>query len=517
MSHVNDFFARLTIARAFALAFVAIGALHASALQDPPYWDALMGAFCQGHWLATHSFSPFALMSESANFTKGGACVYPFSVYPWIVGSCERAGLAQNTTFVLLHLLSFVAAASIVASTFVLVRRAAGGGIAALVALALAAQPMFRSLSCQMNMDVLLAACTLLAIVALADKRFVAAAVWAAIALLVKPNAIILVGSSTASIGLRWLKPMWFDLDERERRRARLALVLHLGLCALFVVEFVLIARFGQSPPGVSLFGGTLQFLAKRLWTLPEFGLALLAVGALVPWFARRALKQKATCLEIDTVVFTIVFVAFYCQYENVLPRYFIQAWPIVMTVLVIAALEWRIPRRVVGAACVLFAAFGLVNAHGRFHPTKLADWSVPGDSRPLVSNEGWLFERSLEYRDDMALDLAIAQRCEARQTEVVVANWPLLQLLAVPELGYVHTPPTLATAELPLEFAAQPVRRASELPAETAVLWAVTPNVYNSPNTRVLPGDVIVETFERGRLRAFLLSRPRASPPDRR
>ncbi|MBL8859787.1 MAG: hypothetical protein JNL28_14870 [Planctomycetes bacterium] len=500
---------RVSSTRVFVLAFVLLAAWHFESFAEPPYWDALTGAFAQGHWAAQHSLSPFALLREAGYFTRGGACVYPFSIYPTVVALLERLGLEPRAAFVVLHCVSFAAAAVAAAATFALARRALGGVVAALLTAALVLQPMFRALAAQMNMDIVLCAFSLLSVVALVERKHGRAALWAACALLVKPTGIIVVAANLASLVLRLASSNSADPDAAERKCIARSVWAHVALFTLFAAQLAVLAHYDKAPPGVSAFGGTVAFLGKRLWTLPEFGLALFAVLALSPLVVRKLFKREAPGIEIDLFVFTIAFTGFYCQYENVLPRYFLQAWPVVMIAVAVLAARLRMPRAGIYAACVAFAAFGLANAHGRFHPTKYADWSVPNDARPLVSNEGWLLERSLEYQDDLELNRALAERCESIQDAVVVANWPVLQLLAVPRLGYVDRPPQLATAETPIEYAGFEIQIAGHMRPRPAFVRVVTPNVYGSEHSRVLAGDEVLETFERGRLRAFLLRRP--------
>lgn len=507
---------RATFWPCFLLCFVVLSALHAPALHDPPYWDTLTGAFTQAHWQALHSFSPLTLLSDAPNFNDGGACVYPFSVYPIVVGLLERGGASSAFTFVVMHILSFAAGAAVLAATFQISKRASGAGMAALVTLACATLPLFRALVSQMNMDIVLVAFTLLTWLAVSERRYRLAVAWAACALLVKPTGVIVVVALGAWLALRRLRGAWFGTLPEERARIASALWMTAGVFALFVAELALTAHYDKSPPGVSLFGGTLPFLAKRLWTLPEFGLALLALALAVPWIVRRVKRKTAHPLEIDGLVFAGVFVGFYCQYENVLPRYFLQAFPIVLVTLV-AISGAIVPRTWVGTALFLFVVFSIVNARGRFHPTKRGDWSVPGDGRLLVTNDGWLLERSLEYQDDLALNRALATRLEGLQEHVVVAGWPLLHMLAEPRFGYVTTVPRLAAAETPLTWAVPRMNSAGRVEERANFLRIVSPNVYASEASRVRPGDEVIETFERGRLRAFLLRRPSDSSAEGR
>ncbi len=513
---------RASFARLFALLFVLITSVHWRCLQDPPYWDALMGAFAQGHWLATHSFSPIALLRDGGRFQDGGACVYAFNAYPWITGAFEEIGLAPASTFAVLHLVSFAAAAAIVAELFRLVRDEAGAGLAALLSLALLVQPMFRALACQMNMDVLLAACTLFSIGAVSRGRYRAASVWSVVAFFTKPTAVILVVSNLAALVLRGVRPAWFGIDrDREsattRKRRLEGLVVHAVLFACFVLELVVAARFGKSAEGITLFGGLVPFLTRRLWTLPEFGIALALFLFLVPWIAVRAARKRASALEIDLALFLLAFVGFFCQYVNVLPRYFLQAWPVLLAALSLAALRAHVPRRAIAALLFVFGAFAIVNSHGRFHPTHWADWNDPRTGQPLVSNDGWLLERSMEYRDDLLLDQELCARLQARTGQVVIADWPLLHALAVPEFGYVLMPPRLASANTPIRFASVPIARVEDIEPGMQTVRVLSPNVYDTETSRVLVGDEVLQVLESGRLRAFLVRRPRDSDGGRR
>jgi hypothetical protein len=516
MTAVIERLERATFRLCFLVCFVVLALVHANAIHDPPYWDTLTGAFTQAHWQATHSFSPFALLDGTPSFNEGGACVYPFSLYPVIVGALERWGASIAVTHVSLHVLSYAAGAAVLAALFQLARRAVGGGLAALATLACATLPLFRALTAQMNMDILVAAFTLLALLAASQRRYRTAVTWAAFALLVKPTGIIVVVALAGMLVLRRLRGAWFETTDDEPPRITSALWMLGGLGLVFALELVLAGRHGKLPPGVSLFGGTLPFLGKRLWTLPEFGLTLLALALAAPWIVKRARRGAAHPLEIDGLVFAAAFVGFYCQYQNVLPRYCAQAFPIVLVALVAAA-NARFSRRIVGTALALFALFGIVNAHGRFHPTKFADWSDPFDKRPLVANDGWLLERSLEYRDDLDLNRAIAAAAVDLRDDVVVAGWPLLQMLAEPRFGYVTTPPRLAASETALAWTAQKIESAASVRDRSPFVRLLSPNVYAGPEARVRDGDRVLATFERGRLRAYLLRRPSDSIDSRR
>jgi hypothetical protein len=512
---------RTTGLRVFVVALVLLVAVHPWCLQDPPYWDALMGAFAQGHWLATHSFSPVDLLRDGGAFQDGGACVYPYSVYPWITGGFEALGIAPATTFLVLHVVSLVAAAAIVAGLFRLVRDEAGRPLALLVACALLVQPMFRALACQMNMDVLLTACTVLSIGALTRGKHVQSSAWSTLAFFIKPTAIILVAGNIAALVLRSVRPAWFGIDGTEsvtqRRRRRASLLVHAGLFVLFLIELAVSAHFGKSAEGVAFFGGFTEFVTRRLWTLPEFALALIVFLATIPWLAVRTVRGRASALEIDLALFLLAYTGFFFQYGNVLPRYYLQAWPILLAALLLAALHARIPRRAVAGALGVFALVALINAHGRFYPERSVDWNDPRTGARLVPKDGWLLERSLEYRDDMLCDEELARAVQARAGLVVVSGWPLTQALAVPAFGYVLAPVRLASTSPPITYVFPFVARAQDLDPSLPTLRVLSPNVFDGPTSRVLPGDEILDVVEHGRLRAFLVKRTADSGAERR
>src|SRR5439155_11809850 len=188
------------------------------------------------------------------------------------------------------------------------------------------------------------------------------------------------------------------------RGAVRSALIAHCALLLLFAGELLLIAHFGKSAPSIAPMAGFGPLFEKRLWTLPECGVGLVVFLAAVPWIARRAARggreprENGAHLETDLAVFLVAFVVFFGQYVNVLPRYFLQSWPALLVGLGALAFECGLGPRAIGTAFALFALFGLANAHGRFHPTRLAEWSEPADPRPIVANHGRLLGRSMEY-----------------------------------------------------------------------------------------------------------------------
>lgn len=524
-------------ARHVALAsFALLLVLHAGSLASPPYWDALLGAFPQAHWLAQHGLSARALLESGGAYVDGGACVYPFSVVPTLLGALEVLGVPPRASFVVAHLSNLACAALAIAGTFALVRALSSAALAVFAAAALFAWPPFQGLAAQMSLDVPLAAATALALAWMARGRFALAWFAALAALLVKPTGIIVAGG----LGLASLACAWRTSDPGERRAASWSALGHLLLGAVFVAELLVASSFGIDPPSVGIGEGIAPLLTRRLWTTPDFGLAFVAGLACLPFVLLRfARGERANELEapasdasasatslgtaaraqIAAATFVLAYAVFFANYTNVLPRYFLQVAPALVALLVGAALTLRRSPRGIALVCAVFALVGAINARGLLYPTQRADWSDPRNGEPLVAANGWLVERSLELRDDQLLLSAIVERARAFDPErtVLVAPWPVQHALAVPRLGYVETPVVTSCAEVPLALAERTVpfeslyaeasgrwRRTSE----RDVVWILVPNVFAGELSRPIEGDQVLATIEAGRLRAFFVRR---------
>ena len=506
----------------YLLLFAALLVLNARSLADPPYWDALLGSFTQAVWLARHDMDVMGLLTTQPSYPEGGPLVYPFNVYPYAVALLYRTGLAPAQVFVVLHVVNLAFAALALVSLLRLAKGWLPRPLPWLVTLAFACTPIFQSLSAQMNMDMPLTACTFASIRCLRDERYRASFVWAAFALAIKPTAVILIAANALVSALRVVAPVRFVREPTpiDPQGARMAAAGHGVLLGVFALELWVGGKIGRSPEYVDPLGGVLPLFTRRLWVMPEYGLAFVGFLLSLPYVAWLAWKRRLSELELELGIFLLAFAMFFAQFTNTLPRYFFQSYPALILWHTALLLRMRVPSKGIAALLLLFAAFGVVNRDGRFYPSKPAGWEVPGDARTLYGNDGYILERSLEYEEDLALDRALVESLErhARTDAIVVANWPLVHLLAIPELGYVEEPFRVAAPDVPVliddravEYSqlyerrdGRPRRRVPE-----KIVWVLTPNTFSSPQTKLRPDvDRILETVERGRRRAFVVER---------
>ena len=503
---------RITPRALFALTFAALLLGRSAMLVDPPYWDALMGAFPQGLWLARHGFDCAGLLTGQHAFLDGGPNVYPFSIYPLLIGALYALGLAPRAVFAVLHVVSFACAAGATAFVYRFAQRALPASWALGAALVFALAPLTQSLSVQMNMDMPLCLCTLASALALAEGRWRRASCWSLAALLIKPTAVIGIVANL----------VWLVLRRRTAREPGLqsAIWIHAALLVLFALEVLLLAHYARAPAFIDPLGGWRSLLGKRIWVIPEYGVSLIAFVVLLPNYFRRWRRGELTQLEPQCALFLFAFLGFYLQYTNTLPRYFLQSYPFLI-LLAFLFLARHVPRGRWSSG-LLWATIGLFafNEEGRLYPQLAFDGPLP-PGQTALRTDGHLLERSLEYRDDLELDRLLAQRLVARGLDqrVVIANWPLLHVFGFPEFGYVERALSTSSPDLALDYDAGRVnyrelyeKRADgehKLPDARPTVWVLTPNNFTSPDTCFHPGrDTLVETVESGRLRAWIVER---------
>ncbi|MBI5363095.1 MAG: glycosyltransferase family 39 protein [Planctomycetes bacterium] len=510
------------VAAVFVLTFAGLLVLHARALFDPPYWDGLIGAFPQGLWLARHDFDLVRLLTEERTCPEGGPNVYPFSIYPIAIGALYSAGLEPRQVFLLVHLAMLVCAASAAAAFFALARTATDPRTGARATLVFASAPMFHAMASQMNMDMPLCACTLLSARAMQTGRFGRAAAFAAVALLVLPRGVIVVVANLVLLGA-WLfgRARDGDAPNASRRRAWNACGAHVGLLLLFGIELVLASRWSRGPAYVSLFGGFGDLARRVLWIVPDVGWAFVGAVIVAVVVTGLAWRRKARWTELVSASFVLVFLAFFGQYTNTLPRYFLQVHGHVLVLLLAFVARDGRNVRVVRPWLALAAIAQAVNHFGTFYPAVSTGWRVPGyaDAK-LRSNDGHVLERSMEYRDDLLLDAEIARRLERfdRARTLVVAPWPITHALAFPELGYVDRAWRTSSPSVPITFDpnATPLRDVYDAGARPPrqrvsleVVWVLVPSVYLPGALALEPSiDVVEEVVERGAHRAFVVRR---------
>jgi hypothetical protein len=270
-----------------------------------------------------------------------------------------------------------------------------------------------------------------------------------------------------------------------------------------------LLRAFDRAPPGAGPFAGLIPLVMKRAWTVPEFGcaLVLLAVFASVA-LARRNRDVAIPPGVLASAAFLAAYLGLLAQWENPLPRYFVAAYPAILALLVAAFVRFT-PRGFVGPAIGAIALYGLIGARGALQPDRPGRFAAPGEDEPVAANDGWLLERSLRYRDGLALDLELARFADARPGAAFVAAWPLQQALVEPSFGYVTRPVACASTGTSVAWTESPTPGLAALRASgKEILWILNPVDFAEDELAPRSGDVVVARFAVGAQRAFVVRR---------
>lgn len=481
----------------FWLALLSVTAANATHLVSPPYWDGIVGVYSQGTWLARNGFNLVALMSEPT-YVEGGPYLNPFLAWSMLFAVLTYA-LPPFVVLAVLHALTLGLAALTLAICFALLAARAGHWLALLWTAAAAANPVFSGQAAGIYLEIPVAAFFAISLVHFDRGQFMAAAAICAVGWFMKNSMLITAAAYAAfaliailfggAIGTR-------AHAAQSPRTLTLAAPLPLMLLASLAV-----------PPSLNL-GQDLAIRAERLahqaWScFPDlFALSLFGVFAAGAWLYRgtRSIagqsqehaKQQARDRSMVLLLSTLLggFWVSFLLYDNPLARYTtLVVVPLVLLLAIITASRPRLSASLGG----FLLLFGLVNQAGVLLP------ELPY----YASRSGHFLERSREYLADHDANREMARLLESRHGDaVIVAKYPFVQMLRLPELGYVHRalPNVMAAGAAPRITDARLFRGFDTLPSDALIVFA--PNVFEStlpPSLQPRPLDKIVYTFAGG------------------
>ena len=468
---------------------------NAGALTAPPYWDAIVGLFNQAIWLEQHDFDWVGLWN-SPGYAQGGPRIRPLNGVAVLIAGLYSV-LSPPQVFFVLHLLTIAAAAG----TAVLFFRILSGFIparhAALWCLAAALNPVFSGQTAALYLEVPLALANAVVVFLIVKRRYGLATLWGIPCIFIKASFAL-----TSLAIFTWLIVLAL-IQERQlfvgpHRRRQLALLL-LPLIHLPLLAFAL-------PKGdVMQLRGLAEIFAYAKLMMPDqmllLGLTLVCSGALAIQLLRRRPPLPAPSERSLFVLLALIVWGFWASFwisMNPLVRY---SAAYIFPLMALCGLSTL---RLFGSRASLILAsivvlFGVANQHGGMLPELKGPRARSGD----------YLERSREYLIDQQ---AMADLCRALETQYagrsIVAKYPLVQMLSMPELGYVSAPlPDVRAAGLTPSYApvspfisrARVRRDAVFIYSPTSFEQAWPPSLAPGPTARVLlrdeslPGTVLV------------------------
>jgi len=419
LNHVNT--------RKFGLAvFVFLLITKIEVLLFPPYGDAASGPFMEAVWLLKHSFDYKALAQQPA-FVFGGPKVYLFSLYPSYQALLMKVFSNVKLFLVVNHLLVFIFSATAVALFREILLKIYNHKVSMLVTLLFLALPLFQSQSEILNMEMPLLLFVMLTIYYMVNKNILMASLCSILAAMIKGVAIYLCGC----VFLVSLLLFIFDKDHRLR-----FLTLFWGLLAILFVSLKMYAVFYiLNDRGRVAMVGALEgwFWMKKLEVFYIYLASLiLFIGIFIKQRFDKTLRVTFGSFfrrhYVETALFLCTagwFALFVNSYGDQI-RYRLILMPGIIFCLFYVFARLVRSRKVVHGMVTLGIGFSLICSYGLLY-------------KPLNENADSIFERSLEYRNDLKLDMLISEKAQENYQHVTIgAPFTTAHILNFPELGYV-------------------------------------------------------------------------------
>ncbi len=418
----------------------------------PPYGDAIGGPFIEGWWLAEHNFDYSGLFHQPA-YNEGGPRVYMFSLYPTYIAILLKLIGHVKSFLVVNHLLVFFMAAVVVALLRQIMAKDHNDKVATLTALVLLALPIFQSQTEAINMEMPYLFFSMISVYFLTLKKMGKALLFTFLATFVKGHGILNCGL------LLFFSLLFFFFGEGsfgKESDARLSRGKPRYLVYGFLAAMIALLKVGSkyalrdqhASAGMMKLG--VGWASLKHMRHPYIYLATFVVFLGILLFRNRmrfkSLMQDLLgkyyvrfVMYLSAGMWYLLFLNFYA----VSPRYMLGVTPFVIAGIVYVFLL-AIPQLNRISVFVLLVILGLtaLNAYGLSHRGQGTTYHV-------------LSERSLQYRNDLKLNMKMARLIEKKYSHLTIgAPFITAQILRIPELGYVQEPLDVMAYGMPVTYA---------------------------------------------------------------
>jgi len=411
------------------LSFFLMVILNISCLDNPPYWDDILGLHNQAIWLAKHNFNLIELW-QPANSDSN---VYRFGIIPFLYGIWYSLFPAR-TVHVLGHLFNMGCLALAFGVSYSILRKFKITSYAALLwCITAVFEPVMSGRVVALGQECPVVCAGVLSFYFLQEKRYRLGLLFIFLAMLCKMTAGVLTTAFT----------LWLIIDiclAGKNWLERLKQYKYYMLIGILLIAFFLFTSFHWVD---ELFKGNvvsiLQCFNKLLYAylvlVPVQFAALIMMGIITLWRLVVLIKNKSILNLSDKDKFSLLILIFsggfwfaYGSYGCSLPRY--SAFVIFPVYIFIAINTFSDKKKwLTTALAVILLVLGVVSIDGRYY-LRLQDNRL---------RSGEYLERSREFLDDLWENQAACKLLETQYfNRPVVAKWPFLQMLTVPEMGYV-------------------------------------------------------------------------------
>ena len=410
--------------------------VNAQHLFDPPYWDSIVGLFNQAIWLKDNNFDFWGL-ARQPDYMAGGARVKLNSGVAPLVGLFYHL-FSPLPVFAALRIVNVACAALTLTLFFLMMRSFLPLSCALVWCLAGISNPIFSSQTAAIYVEVPVAACTTAVIYAIFRERYGLATTGILLAYFVK-NSVLLLALAVF---------VWVIVHSILCRRRTPAVTpshtifwLLLPMPLLFSVDVIVLPGTYQEMLWPTIhrivtisniyFPDQIVVLALVLVS----AVLLLRRGHVGRWWA-----DPRSSVIILLFLFVGGFWSSFWFYHSPLCRYTVsQIFPLCL--LASFFLCSALGRRAALGAGILLLAWNGIGQWGALLPPLPTQYSRSGDA----------LERSREYLIDLESNQELCRLLENSYSQrPVVAKFPFVQMLTIPELGYVKKPlPFVYAADL--------------------------------------------------------------------
>lgn len=406
----------------FTLIWALLILFNIRQLDNPPYWDDIIGLHAQALWYVNHDFRILELWASPTVYYTSN--LYPLGIMPLLYGLMYKL-LPPLAVHICGHLFNMACVAMCGVLCWSMLRRRSWliAGVACVAALT---GPIMAGQTAALGQECPLALMCMLSIYCFSRRRYTAAYLWAVGAFFIKYTGIILL----LAFPVYWLFLLVFFYRVRSGSgvgKIKRQLLYSALLAGVFCAIMIMMPHGITAAPGLGIKTALLRTFAFTRIYYPLLGLNIVVamIGAL--WFIVRSRPFRR---DIFIVILLSIFCGGFCvaffSHSLPLPRYFTTIiFPLTVLLFLV------IPRKL---ALIIGLGFIILNITG-----------INGALFPRIGampRSGALLERSREYLTDLEANRRLCKWLETNAFDrPILAKWPFVHMLTVPEFGYVSKP----------------------------------------------------------------------------
>jgi hypothetical protein len=399
----------------------------------PPYGELVMGPLAPAYWLATHHFDYSSLLAQDS-FTTGGPRTYETSLFPPIVAALMMIFSSTKMFLFLFHAIVFALAAGIAALLKELLAKFYDEDIALLGAVLLVSLPLWQSMSEQLNIGMPHAFFAVLSVQYMFQRRFASASIAAVFSSLFKAPGAITCAVLCLAVGV-----LFVTSEERLSKRIKSVLW---GLLALGVgaINFIVRSRLMGDQPAhnkVDFLSGW-PYMSHMAVTWLYLASLIAFWGYLIKEFLELNDKSEWRLLfnrHLNAIIMFAMAGAWYGLYLNFSVmgyRYEVLLAPFLVFCLMFVVFLFIKQRNARVWTLIASIVFALICSYGLLY-----DRNIPSS---IYSYHD--YERSLEYRNDIKMHMALGKEMEENYADyLIAAPHVVAHKFGIYQFGYVNQP----------------------------------------------------------------------------